>query len=236
LCGTVEFFVCVSCGIDELTKKFSTQQEVMETRKRRTSEAGPSQFPAYSKEHLRAIISFSFRRGLSAKDCAKELQTVLGDEAPTLRWVQKWFARFKTGHFVLEDDPREGRPRTSTDDQNVARVKEAIDEDPRTSLEKLEELLGIDATSVGRILRDNLGYSKKSARWVPRLLKQEEKDARVNFCRQFLTDFKDGTSANFQNIVTGDKAWFHFLDPETKRSNPKFGRKKERRPRSRPNE
>jgi histone-lysine N-methyltransferase SETMAR len=144
------------------------------------------------------------------------MKNVFGDEAPSLEMVSKWYRSFQTGHFSVQDDPREGRPRGSTDESNVDAVKAALEEDPRMTVEKLQEGLRIDATSIWRILHDHLEYSKKSARWVPRLLSEEQKLARVRFSLQFLKDFKNGTSANFRNIVTGDEAWFYNFDPLTK--------------------
>ena len=52
--------------------------------------------------------------------------------------------------------PHEGRPKSATDDENVAAVKAAIEDDGRVSLEKLEETLGIDATSNWRVLTKDL--------------------------------------------------------------------------------
>ena len=144
---------------------------------------------------------------------------------PQLIALQNWYAKFKTKNFSLEDEPREGRPRTATDEQNVAAVKAVIEENPRTTIEQLEQSLGIDATSVGRILHEHLGLTKKAARWVPHTLKTEQKEARVNFCQRFLQQFKNGASVNFRNIVTGDESWFHFYDPETKKQSKEWSKK-----------
>lgn len=141
---------------------------------------------------------------------------MLGDEAPSPTSVYKWFGRFRSGHFDLNDEEREGRPRRSTDQQCVAAVQAALVEDPRLTIERLEETLKIDATSIWRILHDDLGFTKKAAKWVPKMLTAEQKEQRVSFCQEFLRKFNDGASANFRNIVTGDEAWFHQFDPLTK--------------------
>ena len=202
----------------------------METRKRKTSAGGQPEFPPFTKEHQRVIMLFFFRRGSNVRECHNELKNVIGDEAPCIRTVERWFARFSTGHFGVEDDPREGRPRTSTDEQSVAAVKAAIEEDPRLTGEKLEEMLGIEVTSVYRILHDHLGLSVKAARWVPRLLTQEQMDARVEFSRWFLEEFDEGRSPKFRFIVTGDEAWFHKSDPETKQQSMVWTKKGEAPP------
>ena len=71
----------------------------------------------------------------------------MSDEAPTLLITCKLLPRYESGDFAVEDAPHEGCPNSATDDENVAAVKAAIEDDGRVSLEKLEETLGIDATS-----------------------------------------------------------------------------------------
>ena len=76
----------------------------------------------------------------------------MSDEAPTLLMTCKRFRRYESGDFAVEDAPREGRPKSATDDENVA----AIGDDGRVGLEKLQETLGIDATSNWRVLTKGL--------------------------------------------------------------------------------
>lgn len=82
--------------------------------------------------------------------------------------------------------------------------------------EQLQAALGIDARAIHRILHDHLGLTKKSARWVPRLLTPEQKQRRVNFARRFLQEFREGESANYPLILTGDETWLYLYEPETK--------------------
>jgi histone-lysine N-methyltransferase SETMAR len=76
-------------------------------------------------------------------------------------------------------------------------------------------MLKISAGSIWKILQD-LGLSKKAAHWVPRILKDDQKEARVKSCQEFLALFKDGKSPKFKKLVTGDETWFYNDDPETK--------------------
>jgi len=80
----------------------------------------------------------------------------------------------------------------------------------------IAEELGLNAMAVSRILKNDLGYTKKSARWVPRILTEAQKEARVRFAHFFLNKFKNGESSTFKKIVTGDEAGFYKYDPETK--------------------
>ena len=73
----------------------------------------------------------------------------------------------------------------------MSAVNVAVDADGRMTLEELEAILGINAMSISRILKENLGYTKKSARWVPHLLSDEQKSSRVNFAKFFLGKFQN---------------------------------------------
>lgn len=188
----------------------------METRKRKISEAVSVDIPVPTQQEIRFAILFGFRRKLKPVEIFSECQTAFGVYAPSLVTISKWFRRFHTGHFSVEDEPREGRPKSATDDVSVALVKSKIDEDPRLTQEMIAEELGLNAMAVSRILKNNLGYTKKSARWVPRILTEAQKEARVRFAQYFLDKFKNGKSSTFQKIVTGDEAWFYKYDPETK--------------------
>jgi len=48
--------------------------------------------------------------------------------------VFKWHRAFKEGRENVEDDPRSGRPFSSTDDQNVEMVRAVIAKDRRMSV------------------------------------------------------------------------------------------------------
>ena len=66
------------------------------------------------------------------------------------------------------------------------------------------------------VLIAELGLSHVSARWVPRLLTEEEKSARVGASKRFLdTGRSDPTFLD--RINTTDKTWVHYYEPEDKR-------------------
>ena len=84
-----------------------------------------------------------------------------------------------------------------------------------------------------RIVFDELGYRKVSARWVPKQLTDNHKEQRLDICRELLRRSKSsrrvhGHTANaggdflgydvtfLDSIVTGDETWLHHCTPETK--------------------
>ena len=162
------------------------------------------------------VHALRFLAGKTATESFRLLKEVIPDQAPVVSTVCKWFRRFQTGHFSLKDDPREGRQKTATDEEMVNSVKALVAEDARITIWKIQDMLEISAGSIWKILHEDLGLSKKAAHWVPRILKDDQKEARVKSCQEFLPLFKDGKSPKFKNLVTGDETWFCNDDPETK--------------------
>ena len=68
--------------------------------------------------------------------------------------------------------------------------------------------------------------SHDSARWVPKLLSDEQKRERERVSRDLL---KSWSSKKFflYRIVTGDETWFHYYEPETKFQSSQWKRKHE---------
>ena len=74
---------------------------------------------------------------------------------------------------------------------------------------------GCSKSTAQCVLTADLGLSHISARWVPRLLTEEEKSARVGALRQFLdTGRSDPTFLD--RINTTDETWVHYYEPEEK--------------------
>lgn len=188
----------------------------METRTGAKGGMGGTTTPTPGRVELRYAILYNFRRGLTYQQCFEEMKLVYGDDGPSLECVREWFLKFRSGRFSVEQAPGGGRPRTSTDDENIAAVQKLIDEDARVTYAVVEQRLGLSAKAVHTIIHEHLNLSKKSARWVPRILTPDHKRRRVDFCRQFLTAFRNGESSNMKMILTGDETWLYNHDPETK--------------------
>jgi len=68
--------------------------------------------------------------------------------------VFKWHKTFKEGREYVEDDPRPGRPISSTNDENLEVVRAVIVKDPRLSVRMIAEETGLDKCAVHRILTE----------------------------------------------------------------------------------
>ncbi len=57
---------------------------------------------------------------------------------------------------------------------------------------------------------------KVYARWITRVLKQEERDRRVRDPRAFIRRAEREGDMSLQRIITTDETWLYNYDPETK--------------------
>ena len=74
---------------------------------------------------------------------------------------------------------------------------------------------GCSKSTAQCVLTADLGLSHVSARWVPRLLTEEEKSARVGASRRFL-DTGSSDPTFLDRIITTDETWVHCYEPEDK--------------------
>ncbi|CAH2012393.1 unnamed protein product [Acanthoscelides obtectus] len=82
-----------------------------------------------------------------------------------------------------------------------------LSDDPRVDLKDLNL----------KILHEELGVRKLVSRWIPHLLTEEQKAAKVNWCHKTLDRFNSGNSKNVYSIVSGGELWIYCYEPENKR-------------------
>jgi histone-lysine N-methyltransferase SETMAR len=64
-------------------------------------------------------------------------------------------------------------------------------------------------------LSDDLNIRRIAAKFVPRLLSNDQKEHRVAVCRELRDQARD--DPNFiSKVITGDESWVYGYDPETK--------------------
>ena len=56
--------------------------------------------------------------------------------------VSRWANRFHGGCVSIDNDPRSGRPKTSTDERSAKLVADALEEDHRATCEELSRATG----------------------------------------------------------------------------------------------
>ncbi|KAG7295442.1 hypothetical protein JYU34_021619 [Plutella xylostella] len=169
-----------------------------------------------TREHFRAIIFHNFRRGLSQEQCLAELVSIYKLEAPSKTTIYRWYSEFRRGRSSLTTVPSTGQPKTAVTQDNIDGVRQLIKEDRHVTYEQIRASLSIGMTAIQTILHEELGVKKLVSRWVPHRLTEEQKSARVNWCRSALQRFNGGSSNAVYNIVSGDESWIYSYEPERK--------------------
>ena len=88
---------------------------------------------------------------------------------------QKWFARFKSGDFGLEDEESPGQPKKFEDKE----LEALLDEDCYQTQDELAESLGVTQAAISKRLKA-AGYIQKQGNCVPHELKPRDVERR--FC------------------------------------------------------
>ena len=139
------------------------------------------------------------------------------DGVTEVRNMRSWVRQFKEGRKSCENKPKEPRPRTSRSEDMIARVEQMVMEERRLTVKQIAAIAGISVGSVDTILHEDLKMRKISARWVPRMLTDENKASRVAMCQAMLSRDKGINSTSFSSTVTMDETWMPMFRPETKR-------------------
>ena len=97
-------------------------------------------------------------------------------------------------------------------------------------VEDIASCTGISEGSVQTILKKRLDLRKVCARWVPRLLIEEQKTQCFKCAREFLKTYKGCNSRVTSNLLTGDETWVHMFEPQRRADNKQWKRKDQKHP------
>lgn len=113
------------------------------------------------KLHIRHILLFLFRKGEGPTEAQRQICAVYGESAIKYKTCQRWFDRFRSGDFELQDAARPGRPAVADDVQILAAVKN----NPLSGPCEIAERFGMEPRALlGRLL--GLGVTRKDHVWV----------------------------------------------------------------------
>lgn len=169
------------------------------------------------KKEFRVLVKHCFLAKKSRVETKKWLDKYYPDSAPGKSTVEKWFAKFQTGHMSTEDDERSGRPKEAVTNENIKKIHKIILNDRKVKLIEIAETLKISKERVGHIVHEYLGMRKLCAKWVPRELTIDQKQQRVDASEECLELFNRNKSEFLRRYVTMDETWLHHYTPESNR-------------------
>ena len=168
------------------------------------------------KIEKRTVIKYLFIERMSTKEIYYMFVT-LGDDGPSYSAVKNWVAEFKCGRSSVVDEHHSGRPKDATSAENIQIINDMLNKDGHLTITHIAETTSINCSTVDRIVSEDLGMRKVSARWVPRMLTEEQKKVRVDVCTDLLSRLQAEPQTFLDRIVTQDETLVHHFDPETKR-------------------
>ncbi len=94
------------------------------------------------------------------------------------------------------------------------KVRAIIKEDPQSTYLQIQEQLKIGFSSVYTILHEKLQMHWVCHRLVPHFLSPQQKQLRVEICKENPKIFKDGGHQIFSRIITSDETYVHYYDAQ----------------------
>jgi len=106
----------------------------------------------------------------------------------------------------LKATPRSGRPSTSRNEEMIAKVRTVVRNNRRLTVREIADDCGISVGSWESILTDDLHMKRVCAKFVPRLLTDDQREHRQKIARDlFERSYEDVQF--LKNTVTGDESW-----------------------------
>ena len=105
---------------------------------------------------------------------------------------------------------------TASTPENISAIEKLVLNGKHITYRQIQYELGISNDVIQFILHEILHLTKVCARWIPHLLKPEQKVARIDWCKKMKSKFKKGTSPLVSKVITGDETWIYHYDPESK--------------------
>ena len=172
---------------------------------------------SWSIDEVRAVTRFLNAKHISPTEIYTQLVDVYGKNVMTKCSVYKWCKKFSEGRDGICDEPRSGRPISSSTDENILKIDCMIKDDRRLKIRTIATVLGISKSRVYDIVHNKLGYHKICARWVPKQLTDAHKESRMALSLAHLSRYNVEGNQFLNRIVTGDETWVHYVTPESKR-------------------
>uniref|UniRef100_A0A914UQW0 Uncharacterized protein n=1 Tax=Plectus sambesii TaxID=2011161 RepID=A0A914UQW0_9BILA len=98
---------------------------------------------------------------------------------------------------------------TVTVETNIDAIRELLRANPRTTFDEVEEKFGLSRDILPKISREELSVQKKFRHFVPHQLTAEQKQTRLDMCRQNHSMWKNEGQKLIDKIITWDENYVH---------------------------
>ena len=116
----------------------------------------------------------------------------------------------------MRDDERNGRIKEVITPELIGQIKNFMDKDRCVSIETISAQFDVSVGTVPTIIRDEPKIQKICEKFVPRVLREDQKERRSHDSREMF-ELIYSNPAVLDALVTCDESWIYCYDPETKR-------------------
>ena len=149
------------------------------------------------------------------------LQTAFGVSCMNRASVFEWHKRLEEGMESVRDNERCGRSKEVKTPELIGQIKNYMDKDRRVSIEIISAQFDVSVGTVHTIIRKDLKMRKICARFVPRVLREDQKERRCHDSRKMVVLINSDPTV-LDALMTCEESWFYCYDPETKRQSPQW--------------
>ena len=157
-----------------------------------------------------------FKLGKNPREKYEMLQTAFGASCMNRASVFEWHKRFKEGRECVRDDKMCGRSKEVRTPELIRQIKHFMDKDRRVSIETISARFDVSKGTVHTIIREELKVRNICAKFVPRVLREDQKERRCHDSNE-MVELINSDPAVLDALVTCNESWIYCYDPETKR-------------------
>jgi hypothetical protein len=130
---------------------------------------------------------------------------------------------------LADSEQRSGRPSTSWNANVIENVRSLILEDHRLSVQEIADEVGISTGSAHSIVTEDLHMCRVVAKFVPKLLSQEQQQLHFEVTLDMLECTNEDPEF-LKTMIIGDEMWVYGYDPEMKMQSPQWKHSSSPRP------
>ena len=164
----------------------------------------------------RYAIKFCFKLGKNATETYGMLQTAFGASCMNRASVFGWHKRFREDRESVRDDEKCGRSKEVRTPELIGQIKNFMDEDRCVSIETIRAQFDISVGTVHTIIHEKLKMRKICTKFVPRVLREDQKERRFHDSRE-MVELINSDPTVLDALVTCNESWIYCYEPETKR-------------------
>ena len=117
-----------------------------------------------SLEQFHTMILYDWKIALTYHDCIARLVQAWRSNAPSDYTVFNWVGEFQRNKFTVQDAPLYARRSISITEQTIDTVRKIIEDNPHSTYERIEVILGTSSTPINSIIYDHLNIRKVCTR------------------------------------------------------------------------